>query len=43
MINHVVFSVRGMEVGTPLRRKTHAVKKVCEFPKLGVEVMHVIA
>jgi hypothetical protein len=41
--NVVFFSVRVVEVGTPFRRKTNAVQKVCELPEMGVEVMHTIA
>jgi hypothetical protein len=42
-IDKVVFSVRYLEVGTPFRGKTNTVKKVCKFPEMGVEVMHIIA
>jgi len=41
-INNVVLSVRDVEVRTPLGRKTDAVEKICEFPKMGVEVVHAI-
>jgi hypothetical protein len=43
MINHVLFSVRHVEVRTPLSREADAVEKVCKFPEMGVEILDTIA